>query len=72
MSEYILKQYDDNLLYFSMWIDKLNGLEITLGEICEDKLSVFPMDLDVTDEGLRRWLQKRVIPKSRAFVHDIF
>lgn len=71
MSEYILKQYDDNLVYFSMRVDKLNGLEITLENICEDKTSIFPMDLDLTDEGLQRWWQKRVIPKSRAFVHEI-
>ena len=71
MSEYILKQYDDNLVYFSMRVDKLNGLEITLRNICEDKVSIFPMDLELTNEGLHRWLQKRVIPKSRAFVHEI-
>ena len=71
MSEYILKQYDDNLVYFSMRVDKLNGLEITLRNICEDKVSIFPMDLELTNEGLQRWLQKRVIPKSRAFVHEI-
>lgn len=71
MSEYILKQYDDNLVYFSMRVDKLNGLEITLRNICEDKVSIFPMDLELTNEGLQRWLLKRVIPKSRAFVHEI-
>lgn len=71
VSEYILKQYDDNLVYFSMRVDKLNGLEITLRNICEDKVSIFPMDLELTNEGLQRWLQKRVIPKSRAFVHEI-
>ena len=71
VSEYILKQYDDNLVYFSMRVDKLNGLEITLRNICEDKVSTFPMDLELTNEGLQRWLQKRVIPKSRAFVHEI-
>ena len=71
VSEYILKQYDDNLVYFSMRVDKLNGLEITLRNICEDKVSIFPMDLELTNEGLQRWLQKRVIPKSREFVHEI-
>ena len=71
VSEYILKQYDDNLVYFSMRVDKLYGLEITLRNICEDKVSIFPMDLELTNEGLQRWLQKRVIPKSRAFVHEI-
>ena len=54
VSEYILKQYDDNLVYFSMRVDKLNGLEITLRNICEDKVSIFPMDLELTNEGLQR------------------
>jgi len=54
-----------------MWVDKLNGVEITVEKICEEKENLFPLDLELTNEGLRRWLQKRVIPKSRAFVHEI-
>ena len=28
MEKYVLKQYDDDLLYFFMHVDKLNGLEV--------------------------------------------
>ncbi len=71
MSEYILKQYDDELLRFSMRIDVLNGLEIQLKEINTRNEIFLPKDLELSDNGIRQWLQKRIIPKSRAFVHEI-
>ena len=71
MDEYILKQYDDELLRFSMRIDVLNGLEIQLKEINTRNEMFLPKDLELSDNGIRQWLQKRIIPKSRAFVHEI-
>lgn len=71
MDEYILKQYDDELLLFSMRIDVLNGLEIQLKEINTRNEMFLPKDLELSDNGIRQWLQKRIIPKSRAFVHEI-
>ena len=71
MERYVIKQYDEELIYFFMHVDKLNGLEIRF-ERANDALSVFfPKDLQLSDEGIKQWLQKRVIPKSRAFVHEI-
>ena len=32
---------------------------------------IFPLDLELTDEGILKWLQRRVIPKNRAFVDEI-
>ena len=37
----------------------------------EDRKEVFPLDLPLTDEGIIKWLRKRVIPKNRAFVDEI-
>lgn len=71
MDRYVLKQYDDELIYFSMNIDLLNGLEVKFEWANEDKQHFFPKDLQLSDDGIKQWLQKRVIPKSRAFVHEI-
>ncbi|MBQ2859724.1 MAG: XRE family transcriptional regulator, partial [Peptococcaceae bacterium] len=37
----------------------------------EENKIFLPKDLEISNEGVRQWLQKRVIPKSRAFVHEI-
>jgi len=71
MDHYIIKQYDDELIYFSMHIDKLNGLEVRFDSANENQKRFFPKDLTLSDDGIKQWLQKRVIPKSRAFVHEI-
>ena len=33
--------------------------------------NLFPLDLEVTDDGVIKWLERRVIPKNRAFVDEI-
>ena len=71
MDRYILKQYDDNLIYFSMYVDKLNGLEVRFESAEHAKERFFPKEMELSDEGIRQWLQKRVIPKSRAFVQEV-
>ena len=71
MEKYVLKQYDDDLLYFFMHVDKLNGLEVKIDDVVEENKIFLPKDLEISNEGVRQWLQKRVIPKSRAFVHEI-
>lgn len=68
---YILKQYDDNLIRFSMSIDNLNGLEVCLLDSDEGKKHIFPLDLELSNKGIEKWLKKRLIPKNRAFVHEI-
>ena len=36
MEKYVLKQYDDDLLYFFMHVDKLNGLEVKTDHVVEE------------------------------------
>lgn len=31
----------------------------------------FPLDMDLSDAGLLKWLQRRIIPKSRAYASEI-
>lgn len=68
---YSLRLYDEELLTFSMEDAGLSGLKTTLLTINRDRLPVFPLDLELTDDGLLKWLQHRVIPKNRAFVDEI-
>ena len=68
---YSLRLYDEELLTFSMEDAGLSGLKTRLLSAHMDRLSVFPLDLELTDEGILKWLQRRVIPKNRAFVDEI-
>lgn len=66
---YILKQFDTDLLYFSME-NTNDGLQVHIDSINENKRHQIPLDLEVTDLSLKRWLEKRTIPRNRAYVSN--
>ncbi|MDO4339443.1 MAG: XRE family transcriptional regulator [Eubacteriales bacterium] len=68
---YYLKNFDEILLEFT--IGK-TGLEERVTEIYyvnEEKKHLLPAGLELSVNGLTKWLQRRSIPKNRAFVHEI-
>lgn len=71
ISRYSLRLYDEELLTFSMEDAGLAGMKTTILSVNESRREVFPLDLEVTDTGIFSWLQKRTIPKNRAFVDEI-
>lgn len=66
---YELKRYDLSLVRFSATEDT-NTPEIKILWVNEDKKDLFPLDLELTDDGLAKWLKHRTIPKNRAYVHN--
>ena len=71
MFQYSLRLYDEELLTFSLEERGLEGLKAHIGSVNEARKSVFPLDLELTDAGIIKWLERRVIPKNRAFVDTI-
>ena len=71
VSRYSLRLYDEDLLTFSMEDAGLSGMKTQILWVKEDRKSVFPLDLELTNDGIYSWLQKRSIPKNRAFVDEI-
>lgn len=71
MDKYSLRLYDEELLTFSMKESGLSGMQAEIISVNEERKEVFPLDLTLTDEGIIKWLKKRVIPKNRAFVDEI-
>lgn len=49
----------------------LEGLKTHIISINEHTGKLLPPDLITTDEELLEWLRRRIIPKNRAFVHEI-
>jgi len=68
---YELKLYDTTLMEFDLHEKGLEGLVVELKYINKDKEKLLPIDMELTNEGILKWLQRRVIPKNRAFVSEI-
>ena len=71
MANYSIKLYDEELLSFSAekFLDKISIKNIHANK---DHLSLFPLDLQPTEDSILHWLRRRVIPKNRAFVGEIY
>ena len=68
---YSLQLYDDEILTFTLEEKGLEGLKAHILSVNTDMKNLFPLDLEVTDDGVIKWLERRVIPKNRAFVDEI-
>ena len=66
---YELKHFDTTLVRFSATEDT-NTPEIKILWMNEVKKDLFPLDLELTDIGISKWLKHRTIPKNRAYVHN--
>ena len=66
---YELKHFDTTLVRFSATEDT-NTPEIKILWKNDAKKDLFPLDLELTEEGIAKWLKNRTIPKNRADVHN--
>ncbi len=68
---YSLRIYDTELVRFSMEKRGLEGLVAEIIFVNNDLKHIMPLDLEITAEGIVKWLERRVIPKNRTFVDEI-
>ncbi len=68
---YNIKLYDETLITFEFKDDEDEGLISNILEVNSEKNYLLPLDMELNNEGLLRWLRRRVIPKNRRFVHNI-
>jgi len=67
---YELRLYDDKLLSFEITSDDAVGIDASITSV-EGKQDTLPLDLELTNDGILKWLERRVIPKNRTFVEEI-
>ena len=67
---YALKQFDIPLLRFSVEENTATP-QLRIEWVNEEKKVLLPLDLTLSPEGLSRWIQKRTIPKNRAYVNAL-
>lgn len=68
---YSLRIYDTELMKFTMEKRGLEGLVAEIVSINKEQEYRMPLDMERTGEGIIKWLERRVIPKNRAFVDEI-
>ena len=68
--ELVLKQYDIPLLRFSATNDSSTP-EIKVHWINEDQRHLLPLDMELSPEGISRWMRRRTIPRNRAYVNRL-
>jgi len=68
---YSLRLYDDELLTFSLTDAGPEDLKAHILSVNGDRRKVFPLDLELTDSGILKWLRGRMIPKSRTYADEI-
>ena len=68
---YCLRIYDTELMRFSMEKRGWEGLVAEILTVNKESEHLLPLDMERTNEGIIKWLERRVIPKNRTFVDEI-
>lgn len=68
---YELRQYDDILLTFEVERSSLGEISYSIDWIDKSRKHLLPIGMEISDDGLGKWLSLRVIPKNREFVDQI-
>ena len=65
---YTLKLFDTSLFKFEV-VENLADPVLKITWISENNKHLLPLDMDLSEAGLVRWIKHRTIPKDRAFVN---
>ena len=69
MMNYELKHFDTTLIRFSA-TEESNVPDVRILWKNDEYRDLFPLDLEVSGEGIAGWLKHRTIPKNRAYVRN--
>lgn len=69
--EYMLRLYDTDMLAFSLAEQGIEGLKARILWGSEEHRQLLHLDMELSDAGVLKWLQKRAIPKNRTYVAEI-
>lgn len=67
---YEIRLYDTSLLTFELTVGALGGYTTNIMQV-NDGRQLLPLDMELSGEGIIKWLSRRVIPKNRAYVEEI-
>jgi len=67
IEKYTFKLYDTPLFSYEFTPDGFNGFAISNIKPLDGRSHLFPLDLDLTPDGILTWLKRRIIPENREF-----
>jgi transcriptional regulator with XRE-family HTH domain len=70
-NEYEVRLYEQCLFTFALVQKGIEGLVAEIRETKSGSEKLLPLDLQLTNDGVVKWLERRVIPKNRTFVEEI-
>jgi hypothetical protein len=68
---YELRLYDTVLLTFTLYERGIEGLQVNILSLNDKDKNLLPLGMPLTNGGVLKWLERRVIPKYRTFVDEI-
>ena len=68
---YSLRIYDTELMSFCLEKRGLEGIIAEVLTVNKEYSHLMPLDMEITGEGVIKWLERRIIPKNRTFVDEI-
>lgn len=68
---YELKHFDNVLIKFELKNEKLIGTVCNIIWTDDSKKELFPIGLNVTNDGMISWLKSRTVPKNRGYVEAL-
>lgn len=71
VTDYSLKLYDEELMKFRLDKTKPESEWCQITWINEERRDLLPLDMELTGEGVVRWLDKRTVPQNRDLVGNI-
>ncbi|MDW7659528.1 MAG: hypothetical protein SCM11_20360 [Bacillota bacterium] len=66
-----IRLYDTVLLTFNFEERGIEGLITNIVTVHENQKKLFPLDLTLTNDGILKWLERRIIPKNRTYADEI-
>ena len=66
-----IRLYDTVLLTFNFEERGIEGLITKIVTVHEHQKKLFPLDLTLTNDGVLKWLKRRIIPKNRTYADEI-
>jgi hypothetical protein len=70
MSQRLLKIYDLNLLKFTPGKDVNGDFACHIDKVYPENRDRLPLDLELSDQGLAKWMKRRTIPRNRAYAQN--
>lgn len=66
-----IKHFDNTLITFKYINEGIKGQRTEIIFYDESKKELFPIGLELTNNGIMSWLKKRIVPENREYADSL-